>query len=169
MIQKVDYEGDTYLKVNGVWHTSGYVKVSDRKARLLEGAAGVVRKEVTEIPYPDNILAMARAQRGKGHHHVYVVRLEEQARQLALNLPNITQPELPPVYVGKTGLLPEERFRRHKNNLQAGKGYVRDYGIELMPSLYDRFNPMSNRLAEKVEPALAAKLRLLGYPVLGGT
>ena len=95
------------------------------------------------------------------HHSVYVVLLGD-----AVGPRN--NANLPSVYVGLTGNSPEERFADHKANYKAGKGYVRDYGIRLLPELYAHLNPMSYPLAQSWEQLLAMDLRNKGYTVYGG-
>ena len=68
------------------------------------------------------------------------------------------------VYVGMSGLTPEERFKKH---LQGEKDawFVRKYGLRLRPELYRHFNPMPYDLARVMEPELARQLRQQGYGV----
>ena len=68
------------------------------------------------------------------------------------------------VYVGMTGLTPEERLKKH---LQGEKDawFVRKYGKCLLPDLYKHFNPMPYDLARVMEPELAQQLRGQGYGV----
>ena len=42
----------------------------------------------------------------------------------------------PCVYVGMTGLDPDIRFDKHKAGIQSNR-YVRDYGLRLLPDLYE--------------------------------
>jgi len=41
-----------------------------------------------------------------------------------------------------TGLDPDIRFDKHKAGIQSNR-YVKDYGLRLLPDLYEAFNPMS--------------------------
>jgi hypothetical protein len=95
------------------------------------------------------------------HHSVYVVLLDDKIGPRR----NAKQPS---VYVGMTGLTPEERFANHKCGYKAGKGYVRDFGIRLMPELYSHHNPMSYSAANVGEKLLALELLAEGYTVYGG-
>ena len=45
------------------------------------------------------------------------------------------------VYVGMTGLDPDVRFDKHKAGIQANR-FVTQYGLRLLPDLYEGFNPM---------------------------
>ena len=71
----------------------------------------------------------------------------------------------PCVYVGRTGLSPEERFAKHKNGLKNGKGYVTRFGVKLLPGLYRHENPLSWDEVQKREVQLAEELREKGYGV----
>ena len=103
------------------------------------------------------------------HHNVYVVLLDSKAADLrevrALNAsPGCGKPC---VYVGMTGLAPEERFANHKNGVKAAR-VVQLFGIRLMPELYEVFNPMPFEAAVAMERELAEDLRAQGYIVAGG-
>ena len=103
------------------------------------------------------------------HHHVYVVLLSPKAARLkavrAVN-PN-RNPERPCVYVGMTGLIPEERFQNHKGGVK-GSRIVQMYGVRLLPELYELYNPMPFEAAVEMERELAEDLRAQGYTVTGG-
>ena len=88
------------------------------------------------------------------HYSIYVVLLNIDGRDA--------------YYVGMTGLTPEERFKRHKVGIQAGEGWVRRYGVRLLPELYERLNPMFYEEAVKKEPELSTELRRRGWEVYGG-
>ena len=48
----------------------------------------------------------------------------------------------PCVYVGMSGLDPDVRFDKHKAGIQSNR-YVKQYGLHLLPDLYEAFNPMT--------------------------
>jgi len=73
----------------------------------------------------------------------------------------------PCVYVGMTGLSPDVRFDKHKAGLQASR-FVERYGLRLMPSLYEAYNPMPYDGARDMEVELAISLRAKGYGVWQG-
>ncbi len=104
------------------------------------------------------------------HHNVYVVLLDSKAARE----PGVLQanprrdPAKPCVYVGMTGLKPEERFQNHKSGVKAAK-IVKQYGVRLLPELYACFNPMPYHAALEMEKDLAEDLRAQGYTVTGGT
>lgn len=104
------------------------------------------------------------------HHHVYVVLLDAAAakdRKARAQNPRCN-PKKPCVYVGMTGLQPEERFWNHKNGEKAARIVTR-YGLRLLPELFAHLNPMPFEAAAVMEKELAEDLRALGYMVLGGT
>jgi predicted GIY-YIG superfamily endonuclease len=90
------------------------------------------------------------------HHSVYVVLLE--------GVPDGTRKD---VYVGMTGLAPEERFANHKRGHK--KNYkVMKYGVKLLPELYQDLNPMTYEEACRMEKVLANRLTKQGFNVFGG-
>ncbi|MDQ6621193.1 MAG: hypothetical protein M3Z31_16125 [Pseudomonadota bacterium] len=103
------------------------------------------------------------------HHHVYVVELSHDV----LLEPRFRRANpgyragLPCVYVGMTGLDPDQRFDKHKAGIQANR-YVQRYGVRLMPELYQIFNPMPYRGAQEMEVELGIGLREEGYGVWQG-
>lgn len=107
--------------------------------------------------------------RTEDHHHVYVVRLDPAvARLKKVRAANPDRdPKKPCVYVGMTGLRPEERFANHKSGIKSAF-VVRRYGRELMPELYEHLNPMPFEAAAQMEMDLAEDLRRAGYTVTGG-
>ncbi|HAV63375.1 MAG TPA: hypothetical protein DCY13_13540 [Verrucomicrobiales bacterium] len=103
------------------------------------------------------------------HHHVYVVLLDRAVarfRRVRAENPR-ADPEKPCVYVGMTGLSPEERFANHKAGIKDAS-LVKDFGIRLLPELYAHLNPMPFEAAAQMEKDLAEDLRREGYTVTGG-
>jgi hypothetical protein len=100
------------------------------------------------------------------HHHVYVVELSDRVwNEAGFRKANPDwQPGKPFVYVGMTGLNPDLRFDRHKAGVQANR-YVRQYGLRLLPQLYEVYNPMPYEAAREMEVELAIGLREAGYGV----
>lgn len=108
--------------------------------------------------------------RRRGHHHnVYVVELDPAVLNLArFRRSNPERDMLKPcVYVGMTGLSPEERFAKHKAGVRANR-YVQRYGLRLLPQLYAYANPMPYGAAREMEVELAIALREQGYAVWQG-
>ena len=71
------------------------------------------------------------------------------------------------MYVGMTGLAPEERFANHKAGIKDA-ALVKRYGVRLLPELYAHLNPMPLEAAVQMEKDLAEDLRRAGYKVTGG-
>jgi hypothetical protein len=103
------------------------------------------------------------------HYHVYVVLLEAAVAKLrkVLAANPRRDPAKPCVYVGMSGLTPQERFANHKQGLKAAR-FVKRYGIRLLPELYEHLNPMPFEAAARMEADLAEDLRKEGYTVTGG-
>jgi hypothetical protein len=103
------------------------------------------------------------------HHHVYVVLLDKavgKIRKVKLANPD-RQPSKPCVYVGMTGLTPEERFANHLQGIKSAL-LVKRFGIRLLPELYTHLNPMPYEAAVQMERDLTEDLRRAGYTVMGG-
>jgi hypothetical protein len=108
-------------------------------------------------------------RRAAYHHHVYVVLLDPAVAALRkVRAANPTRdPGKPSVYVGMSGLTPEERFANHKRGDKASS-VVKRYGIRLLPELFAHLNPMPFAAAAEMERDLADDLRRAGYTVAGG-
>jgi hypothetical protein len=105
----------------------------------------------------------------KDHHSVYVVLLDPavaKSRKVRLLNPK-RNPKKPCVYVGLTGLSPEERFANHRLGVKSSL-YVKRHGIRLVPELYAHLNPMPYSAAVQMEKDLTEDLRRMGYTVVGG-
>jgi hypothetical protein len=103
------------------------------------------------------------------HHRVYVVLLDPavgRVRKVHAENPKRDRKK-PCVYVGMTGLTPEERFANHKAGTKAA-WVVKRYGLRLLPELYEHLNPMPYEAAAEMEKDLAEDLRRAGYTVTGG-
>ncbi|HRD94775.1 MAG TPA: hypothetical protein PLA97_00035 [Rubrivivax sp.] len=117
---------------------------------------------------PDGQRAPACAGRRprRHHYHVYVVELADQV----WNEPRFRranpgyQMGKPFVYVGMTGLDPDLRLDKHKAGIQANR-FVMQYGLRLLPALYEVYNPMPYRAACEMEVELAIGLREAGLGV----
>ena len=103
------------------------------------------------------------------HHNVYVVLLDRAVNKIRkVRLANPDRlPAKPSVYVGMTGLTPEERFANHKRGIKSSS-LVERYGIRLLPELYAHLNPMPYDAAAQMEKDLTEDLRRAGYTVVGG-
>ena len=103
------------------------------------------------------------------HHNVYVVLLDPavgKLRKVRAENPK-RDPKKLCVYVGMTGLSPEERFANHKAGIK-DSSLVKRYGLHLLPDLYAHLNPMPYDAAVQMEKDLAEDLRRAGYTVTGG-
>ena len=100
------------------------------------------------------------------HHHVYVVELSKdvlfEGKFKKCN-PNYISGK-PCVYVGMTGLDPDVRFDKHKAGIQSSR-YVMQYGLRLLPDLYEGFNPMTYDEAAAMEVEIGIDLRSAGFGV----
>ena len=106
-------------------------------------------------------------RRDARHHHcVYVVELSDRVwNEASFRKANPDwQLGKPFVYVGMTGLDPDLRFDRHKAGIQANR-FVQEYGLRLLPQLYEVYNPMPYEAAREMEVELAIGLREAGYGV----
>ena len=81
--------------------------------------------------------------------------------------PNRDPKKKPCVYVGMTGLKPEERFVNHKEGRKAA-AVVKKFGVRLLPELFTHLNPMPYEAAVQMEMDLAGDLRRAGCTVTGG-
>jgi predicted GIY-YIG superfamily endonuclease len=103
------------------------------------------------------------------HYHVYVIELDDRVWNSAKF--RRCNPEYqmgkPFVYVGMTGLDPDTRFDKHKAGIQANK-FVTDYGVRLLPALYEKYNPMPYQAAKEMEVELAIALQAKGLGVWQG-
>lgn len=112
----------------------------------------------------------AKKKRSPRHHHsVYVVLLSRDV----IYEPKFRRcnpdydPGKPCVYVGMTGQSPDVRLDKHKAGLKANR-YVKQYGLRLLPELYEVYNPMPYEAALDMEIELAIHLRAQGYGVWQG-
>src|SRR5258706_7881348 len=91
-----------------------------------------------------NLKSKVAAQSGELHHHsVYVVLLDSRAAaESKIRRANPHRdPAKPCVYVGMTGLKPEERFHNHKQGIKPAR-VVQRHGSQLLTALYAYYNPM---------------------------
>ena len=97
---------------------------------------------------------------------VYVVRLDTAVlRHRGFRAANPAYADgAPCVYVGATGITPEQRFANHKAGHKAN-WYAQTYGETLIADLYTHLNPMTYQRALATEIALADELRREGWGV----
>ena len=87
-------------------------------------------------------------------------------RKVRLANPN-RDPKKPCLYVGMTGLSPEERFTNHKQGIKCSL-LAKRFGIRLLPELFEHLNPMPYEAAAQMEKDLTEDLRRAGHTVVGG-
>jgi hypothetical protein len=96
----------------------------------------------------------AQANWQNAHHNLYVVELRSEIfvreRRFSEKNPHWLPGKLC-VYVGMTGLSPEERFQKHLRG-EKDAWFVQKYGQRLVPDFYRHFNPMPYDLACVMEP-----------------
>ncbi len=100
------------------------------------------------------------------HYHVYVIELSRDVLdepRFRKSNPGYVEGQ-PCVYVGMTGLDPDVRFDKHKAGVQANR-YVTQYGLRLLPDLYEGFNPMRYEEAQAREVEIGIDLRSAGFGV----
>jgi len=105
---------------------------------------------------------MARRKR----HHVYVIELSSDVLlkpQFIKSNPGYVAGK-PCVYVGMTGLDPDVRFDKHKAGIQSNR-YVQEFGLRLLPELYELYNPLTYDEARSLEVELGIDLRDGGFGV----
>jgi len=104
--------------------------------------------------------------RTRKHCHVYVIELSKDVLnegKFRKRNPDYIVGK-PCVYVGMTGLDPDLRFDKHKAGIQANR-YVMQYGLRLLPDLYEAFNPMFQDEACDREVEIGIDLRSAGFGV----
>jgi hypothetical protein len=110
---------------------------------------------------------MGKRRSPGAHHRVYVIELDEAVWRASARFRSANphrDARKPCVYVGLTGLSPEERFRKHKAGVR-DNAYVRRYGLRLRPDLFPAENPMSYAQGQRMEVEVARVLRRQGYGV----
>ena len=105
--------------------------------------------------------------RPRSHHYsVYVIELAPEVWDVPRFRRANPDYQLgkPFVYVGMTGLDPDVRFDKHKAGIQANR-FVTQYGMRLLPDLYEGFNPMTYEEAVDREIEIGIDLRSAGFGV----
>ncbi len=100
-----------------------------------------------------------------GKHSVYVVELDSIVMESKkFRKANDGCVGAMCVYVGSTGLSPEQRFANHMAGKKANT-FVKLFGVNLLPDLYAHLNPMPYDEAVATEQKLAEQLRGQGFAV----
>jgi hypothetical protein len=101
----------------------------------------------------------------RGHHSIYAIELDAAVwKNRAFRERNPGGGAGGYLYIGVTGLPPEERFERHRSGKQSGR-FVRTHGLRLRLDLVEGFSRLPYRIAAVMEPKLAAWLRAQGFAV----
>jgi len=109
--------------------------------------------------------AYSAASWARGRHSVYAIELEAAAwKQRAFRARNPGGAAAGCLYIGVTGLTPEERFERHRAGTQSAR-LVHAHGVRLRLDLVEGFSRLPYRIAAEMEPRLAAWLRAQGFAV----
>jgi hypothetical protein len=126
----------------------------------------MTRKTENSATAPAAKATTRRKTARRRHYHVYVVELSPEvlrhARFVRANPGYV--PGKPCVYVGMTGLDPDVRFDKHKAGIQANR-YVAEFGLRLLPELYELYNPLTYDEARNLEVELGIDLREGGFGV----
>ena len=99
--------------------------------------------------------------------YVYVIELEDTVRNIRkFRKANPSMVSTKPcVYVGQSAKPPEKREKQHYKGHKSS-WWVREFGIQLLPELFELYNPFKKRaMAEIAERMLTKKLRKEGYGV----
>jgi predicted GIY-YIG superfamily endonuclease len=141
------------------FHWGGKRKVPASEPVEASRAAGV------ELELFELCAGVSSQSWSRGHHSVYAIELDRAV------LKNRTFRERNPggaasgcLYIGVTGLAPEERFERHRGGTQSGR-FVQTHGVRLRLDLVEGYSRLPHRIAAYMEPKLAAWLRAQGFAV----
>ena len=100
------------------------------------------------------------------YYHVYVIELSKDVlyeRRFKEANPDYISGK-PCVYIGMTRLDPDARFDKNKAGIQSNR-YFQQFGLRLLPNLYEVYNPMPYDDARDMEVELAISLRDAGFGV----
>ena len=101
----------------------------------------------------------------RGHHSLYAIELDRavwKSRTFRARNPGGAAGGC--LYIGVTGLTPEERFERHRAGTQSSR-FAHAHGIRLRLDLVEGFIRLPYRIAASMEPKMAAWLRAQGFAV----
>lgn len=111
---------------------------------------------------------MAKAQQLPNSHpcHVCVVQWSDEVRRVARFRRCSPDYQLgqPFVYGGMAGLDPAVRFDKHSAGIQSNR-LVRQWGLHLLLTLPERYNPMPDASAQTMEIERGTALRQRGYGI----
>ena len=138
----------------------GKRKVARRRAaRAISPASGL------EADFFAMCASYSAASWSRGHHSVYAIELDPAVwKKRAFRDRNPGGAAGGCLYIGVTGLTPEERFERHRAGTQSAR-LVHAHGVRLRLDLVEGFSRLPYRIAADMEPRLAAWLRAQGFAV----
>jgi predicted GIY-YIG superfamily endonuclease len=109
--------------------------------------------------------SLSAASWSRGRHSIYAIELDPSIwKRRAFRDRNPGGATGGYLYIGVTGLTPEERFERHRAGTQSSR-FVHTYGVRLRLDLVEGFSRLPHRIATCMEPKLAAWLRAQGFAV----
>ena len=123
--------------------------------------------EQVEDPHHPILDIAGTANWNRADRNLYVIELDPKVFEKEERFAEANPHWIPGkscVYVGMTGITPEERLQQHKNGYKAA-WFVQKYGRSLLPEFYQDFNPLPYELAQEMEGELARQLRDDGHAV----
>ena len=123
--------------------------------------------EQVEDPHHPILDIAGTANWNRADRNLYVIELDPKVFEKEERFAEANPHWIPGkscVYVGMTGITPEERLQQHKNGYKAA-WFVKRYGRHLLPEFYQHFNPLPYELAQVMEGELARQLRADGHAV----
>jgi len=141
------------------FHWGGKRKVAFEEPLEPSRAAGV------ELELFEHCASLSPQSWSRGHHSVYAIELDSAVlKHPAFRERNPGGAVSGCLYIGVTGLAPEQRFERHRAGTQSAR-FVRTHGTRLRLDLVEGYSRLPHRIAAYMEPRLAAWLRAQGFAV----
>ena len=163
-----DLRGLDLLNGRGIVDTHGVAVVTEQRTRHLR-RWGVLSQEDSLVRELRAKGAVVLNEPRPKSQSIYVIELDPAVgkTRAARRLNPDRDPELPCIYVGRTGLEPETRFEQHQRGYRSSK-WVHQYGTRLAPELNPELRRMNELDAYRAEPRVANRLRRQGLTVFGG-
>ena len=158
------------------WGRGYVIRVSKTSAQVFfrwGGKRNVRLAEPLEASPPSDVeadlfalcAAVSPGSWSRGRHSLYAIELDRAVwKNRAFRDRNPGGATGGCLYIGVTGLTPEERFERHRAGTQSGR-FVRAHGLRLRLDLVEGFSRLPYRIATCMESKLAAWLRAQGFGV----
>ncbi len=123
------------------------------------------RASGVEAVFFDLCASLSTRSWSRGHHSLYAIELDRAIwKNRAFRDRNPGGAAGGCLYIGVTGLTPEERFERHRAGTQSAR-FVHAHGLRLRLDLVEGYARLPYRVAACMEPKLAAWLRAQGFAV----